>query len=764
MSNPTETTERLELAARFVNSTDSHIFLTGKAGTGKTTFLRDISAKTHKRHLIVAPTGIAALNAKGVTIHSQFLLPIGTFLPIDQLPEESGAQSHFVTQRSLAVKHPLNATRIKVLRSLELLIIDEVSMLRADVLDAIDYRLRQAKRNYRLRFGGVQLLLIGDLYQLPPIVRDTEKALMGRYYPSAHFFESLALKEAGFVFIELDKIFRQRNDDFIRLLNNLRNNTVTTADIDTLNAHYSPDRADDEKIITIATHNHQADSINRAALERLPGRRYTFEAEVGGDFPESMFPLPQELELKTGARVMFVKNDPSERKQFVNGNLATVEDIDLEDQEITVRLDGASDTLVLNREEWENKRYTLNEQTRDMDEEVLGTYSQFPIKLAWAVTVHKSQGLTFEKAIIDVGSAFAPGQVYVALSRLTSLDGLVLRTRIHPGAVSTDGEVIAFTKKTDMQGALDDILNAKESEYLHNLLVRAFSFEQVEKQMQTHLEKHTLIQEFEDTEMRSALDLILKSIRTEAENTRKFAGQLRNLLALNDRPGLIQRLEKGSDYYIGKIKAWIRDLLKHLEDVRLFSKTKTYQDALEELDVMLMGKWEEIEKISYLAQQVLDRKTPEKNIESAVQRGVQRIALAEEAGKLAKANPKNATGKTGRKRKPKAESASHGKAKPAKGDTYKTTFELLKSGLTIYQAALARGLAVSTIEGHAEIGIREGVLQLDGLMNQEDITTIHAALNGEKSISLSNFKERFGDKYSYNQIKMVLAHLDKSKK
>jgi len=753
-----QSTERLELAARFVNSTDSHIFLTGKAGTGKTTFLRDIAAKTHKRHLIVAPTGIAALNAKGVTIHSQFLLPPGTFLPVDQLPEDTYSDSHLLARKSLAMKHPLNAQRIKVLRALDLLIIDEVSMLRADVLDAIDYRLRQAKRNYRQPFGGVQLLLIGDLFQLPPIVRDTERILMSRYYPSAHFFESMALREAGFVFIELDKIFRQRHDAFISLLNNLRNNTVTEVDIQTLNAHYRPDHGADEDIITITTHNYQADNINKVALDKLTGRSVTFEANVEGDFPESMFPLTPRLELKPGARVMFVKNDPTESKRYVNGNLATVIDIDKEDEDITIRIDGKSDTLTINREEWENKRYTLNETSRDMDEEVIGTFSQFPIKLAWAVTVHKSQGLTFEKAIIDVGSAFAPGQVYVALSRLTSLDGLILRTRVHSGAVSTDGEVVAFSKKTEQQGSLDDLLTRKESVYLNNLLAFAFSFERIERQMQSTLEKHTLIQEFEDGEMRDALQSLLGNIRSETENTRKFANQLQHLLHQNDRPTLMSRIMKGADYYVLKIKEWLFDLLRHTYDVQQFARTKAYQDALEELDVMLMNKWEEVEKAAYLTQQLLDRKMPEKDSAQAAKRKEIRMGLVTEAHRAAEAKPKNASLKTGRKRKPKAEKAAPGKSKPAKGDTYLMTFELLKSGLTIYQAALARGLAVSTIEGHAERGIREGVLQLDKLMNPEDIATITAALDEEKKISHSNFKERLGGNYSYSQVKMVMAH------
>ncbi|MFM7728468.1 MAG: ATP-dependent RecD-like DNA helicase, partial [Flavobacteriales bacterium] len=438
MQTTMHTSDMVETAAAFVNSTGSHIFLTGKAGTGKTTFLRSLGERTHKRFAIVAPTGIAALNAGGVTIHSMFQLPLGTFLP-DRTPSgRFSADANIYTQFTLSRKHPISAAKKQVLRSLDLLIIDEVSMLRADVLDAIDYRMRSVRGNYARAFGGVQVLMIGDLFQLPPIVKDHEWGLLKRYYHSAHFFEAVALQSEGFVYIELDKIYRQSDQRFIDLLNNLRENKTTTDDIALLNTFYQAQPPQEEGIITLTTHNYKADDINSAQLRKLNGSSFIYQASIDGDFPESMYPLPLKLELKEGAQVMFVRND-SNGGRFFNGMLASV--CDLDEKSIKVRVLDSGLVLDVPREQWENKKYSVSASTRDLDEEVVGTFSQFPIKLAWAVTVHKSQGLTFDRAIIDVGQAFAPGQVYVALSRLRSLDGLILRTRIDPAVISNDATV-----------------------------------------------------------------------------------------------------------------------------------------------------------------------------------------------------------------------------------------------------------------------------------------------------------------------------------
>ncbi len=364
-------TDLISLAARFVNSTRQHIFLTGKAGTGKTTFLRDLAQRTHKKFVIVAPTGIAALNAQGVTIHSQFQLPFGSYIP-DALAEEdfSGA-SHFYTQQTLSYKNHLSATKKKVLRSIDLLIIDEVSMLRADILDAIDYRLRKAKGKFHEPFGGVQVLMIGDLYQLPPIVKPREKQVLGKYYPSMHFFEALALKEEGMVFLELDKIFRQADDSFISILNNLRNDTITQADLDVLNAKY---RSEEDirtvgEAIRLTTHNYKADTINERELEALAGEVTVIESVTEDLFPENIFPLPSQLKLKEGAQVMFIRNDRTGAGRYYNGKLAKVVSVD--EEEVQVQLADSTTKLTLEKETWENKKYHLNDENKELEEEVV---------------------------------------------------------------------------------------------------------------------------------------------------------------------------------------------------------------------------------------------------------------------------------------------------------------------------------------------------------------------------------------------------------
>jgi len=742
------------LAAQFINSTNRHVFLTGKAGTGKTTFLRQLAASTHKRHVILAPTGIAALNANGVTIHSQFLLPLGTFLPDRNLPMELPGGANFYTQQTLVRKHPLNAKRRDVLRNIDLLIIDEVSMLRADLLDAIDARMRFVKRNYSEPFGGVQLLMIGDMYQLPPIVKDYEWGKLREYYASAHFFESRALKESGFVYVELDKIFRQQDDAFISVLNNLRNNVVTATDIETLNKHYREDKDVPKDVITLTTHNHKADSLNRQALDSLLGKTYYFEAQIKDDFPESIYPVLPSLELKKGARIMFVKND-SEGGAYFNGKLATVSTID--DESIEVTMDGDTIPYTLKRETWENKRYTVNEKVKDLEEEVIGEFRQYPIKLAWAITVHKSQGLTFEKAVIDVGQAFAPGQVYVALSRLTSLDGLILRTKIDPSVVSTDDQVVEFSRTKDRQQPLDTVLQHDRSAYLERMLMATFDFTDVVRAIEAILKKDESVGQFEDEEMRSALDVIATNMRSEADNTQKFVQQLRHLLQVNDSVRLLERIEKGSAYYIGFVEKNLRLLLKHIQEVKQFSRTKTYLDALAEIDLILMKNWEQMDKARDVAEAIIQGKEIKKNLERDTERSLLRRKLATDAEKEAEKNPKNTSRKSGKTRKGKKEKG----AVPQKGATYEATYALVKDGLSVAEIAEKRGMAQSTIEGHIAKGIEAGDVDINKFMSEDDRETIEMVIKANPKENSGFVYGKLNGQYSYGQIRMVQAHISR---
>ncbi|QQR88390.1 MAG: AAA family ATPase [Flavobacteriales bacterium] len=760
------------LAARFVNSTNRHVFLTGKAGTGKTTFLHKLAGSTHKRYVILAPTGIAALNAKGVTIHSQFLLPFGAFLPEKQRPLDlpDGA---FHDQDSLTRRHPLNTIRRNVLRELDLLIIDEVSMLRADVLDAIDFRMRAVRQNRYQSFGGAQVLLIGDLYQLPPVVKDDEWRVMQRYYASMHFFESQVMKQHGYAHIELDKIFRQHDDNFISVLNNLRNNTVSQHDVDTLNAHYRPtiSAAESEGVITLTTHNYKADELNQRALAQLPGKAHAFEADIDPDFPESMYPVLARIELKVGAQIMFVKNDME--KAYFNGKLARVEKLD--DDGITVRMyDGAGDkpaqgTYKLKREIWENKRYVIDPSTKDQKEEVLGTFEQYPIKLAWAITVHKSQGLTFSKAIIDVGQAFAPGQVYVALSRLRSLDGLILRTRIDPSVVSNDKDVVAFTQRGFEQEPLSQQLKARQREYLQQLLTGTFDLGDLLRKVEYTQKDHPETAQFEDESMKTALQVLRDVLRTEEENTQKFRNQLMRLLAEDKREELLMRIEKGGAYYSDILWVRMKALFQHMAQAETLSRTKEYVTALREIDGMLMKRIATIAKVGYVTTCILNGEEVKKQEELERGLSAKRAAMVGEARAWAEEHRPKSSGKTGRKRKqrsgtddvPDGAGSVDPPGRPAKGATYEKTYALHKAGWTLDQIAAERSMAKSTIEGHFARGIGEGLLDIESLMPAGERDAIADWMREHPTEGLNGAQKNFEGKFSYGQLRMVQAWVKK---
>ncbi len=739
--------DKARIAAQFINSTNSHIFLTGKAGTGKTTFLHDLSASTHKRHLIVAPTGIAALNANGVTIHSQFLLPFGTFLPGRNLPPDIPEGFNYYTEKMLARKHPLNAKRREVLRDIDLLIIDEVSMLRADLMDALDYRMRSVKRNYNQRFGGIQLLLIGDLYQLAPVVKSIDWKLMKHFYRNPYFFEALSLQEDGFVYIELDKIYRQQDTAFIGILNHLRNNTLSHDDLQELNRHYHPDALAEEGVITITTHNYQAEAMNRKALQRLNTNSHFFQAYLQGDFPERIFPVSERLELKIGAQIMFVKNDTKEAMYF-NGKLATVTAIETDHIEVLFADGSAKYTLRL--ETWENKKYSINQSTKEMEEEVIGTFTQYPVKLAWAITVHKSQGLTFEKAIIDVGRAFAPGQVYVALSRLTSLDGLVLRTPINPGVVSCDRQVVEFSKQYNLQKQLTQILQHKQRLFLNDLLQETFSFQDIMNQLDFTRKKHDT-STFEDEDMRNAAENLSDMLEAELLNTQTFRSQLHQLLADNKHETLLDRIEKGSAYYQKFLFSGIEFLLIHKSEVDQFTRTKAYSNALSELDLLLMKKIEDIGQVAHIVMGILNNKDIKRQKELDRQLQNKRNELLKRVEQYSKDHPKSSALKSGRKRK-------RGGTKRIPGSTYLETYTLLQEGLNIKQISEKRNLKTSTIESHITRGIGVGRINIEQVVDRQSIHQIQIAYEQHKGESISELYQILKGAYTYGQIRMFIAH------
>jgi hypothetical protein len=462
-NNTIEHNEIFDLAYRFVTETSENIFLTGKAGTGKTTFLKYLKENCSKNIIVAAPTGVAAINAGGVTLHSLFQLPFEPYLPTA------------VNKSALLGKLKFNRQRQDLLRKMELLVIDEISMVRCDTMDAIDTILRSVRRKHNLPFGGVQLLCIGDLYQLPPVARREEMSILQEFYSSEFFFDSMVIKEQMPMLIELNKIYRQKEDSFVNLLNKVRTNNMDVDDFEDLhqrfNASFRPSL--EERYITLTSHNNQADQINYRELQKLTGTSFTYEAIIENDFPEKSYPAEGSLVLKTGAQVMFLKNDLVSKKYF-NGKIGIVKS--LSPDEIVVTCDG--EHIYVPQETWENTRYTLTKEGK-LDQETLGTFTQFPLRLAWAITIHKSQGLTFEKVMIDAAAAFSSGQVYVALSRCTSLNGIVLLSKIPSSAIYSNQNVIKGQQSLAPKGSLAERFAGARQIFTQQLLEDIFSFNEV---------------------------------------------------------------------------------------------------------------------------------------------------------------------------------------------------------------------------------------------------------------------------------------------
>lgn len=459
------TNHELQLANDFVQTTGCNIFLTGKAGTGKTTFLHNLPKKTAKRMIITAPTGVAAINAGGVTLHSFFQLPFGPFVP--------GSEGY---ERNKQRQFRFSNEKKQIIQSLDLLVIDEISMVRADMLDAVDAALRRHRRNNQ-PFGGVQLLMIGDLHQLSPVAKPDDWQLIQQYYESVYFFSSNALDLTQLLTIELKHIYRQTDVNFIKLLNHVRDNRLNDPTIDALNQRHIPDftPGKDKGYITLTTHNRNADSMNQSRLEALSKKEHQFKAQISGDFPEHIYPTPAILRLKEGAQVMFLRNDPSAERQYYNGKIGRV--IKISDKHISVICPGDPGRIIVEPVLWENIKYTLNDENKEIQEDIIGKFEQYPLKLAWAITIHKSQGLTFDKAIIDAKAAFTHGQVYVALSRCKTLEGMILSSPLSSKGIKTNEAINNFTKITRQNPPSEDRLQSDKIKYQQGLLLDCFDFQ-----------------------------------------------------------------------------------------------------------------------------------------------------------------------------------------------------------------------------------------------------------------------------------------------
>ena len=570
--------EKIEMLNRFVQNTDVHIFLTGKAGTGKTTFLRNLSAKSYKRMVIVAPTGVAAINAGGVTIHSFFQLPFGPIVPDSQ-------------SLSLLSNMKLSKTKLKIIRSLDLLVIDEISMVRADLLDAVDTVLRKVRRSDKA-FGGVQLLMIGDIQQLAPVARQNEWELLQDHYKSVYFFDSHVLQKNPYICVELDHIYRQNDTEFIDILNQVRNNRLDSNNLQILNSRYIPNFKpdDNEGYITLTTHNSQADEINEEKLNAIDSETLTFNAEITGIFPENAYPTKEVLELKVGAQVMFVKNDPSPEKLYYNGKIGKIIAYDKEEG-IKVKCD--DEVIDVKPVKWQNFEYTLNEETNEIEEKEIGSFTQIPLKTAWAITIHKSQGLTFEKVVLNAEMAFAHGQVYVALSRCTSLNGLVLNAKISNNVLYNDNTINTFVDKIPSLEPDEERLRDEETKFHHQTIIDLFTFDELEMQV-NKLAK--VVRENDNIFGKETADKIAekrKNFREEIIDVAiRFARQIDFIVKSPSQQDnkttssyLDERIMKASVYFFDKLNdlETIGDLIQETDNKAVNTAVKAVLDMIREI-------------------------------------------------------------------------------------------------------------------------------------------------------------------------------------
>ncbi|MFH2060574.1 MAG: helix-turn-helix domain-containing protein [Pseudomonadota bacterium] len=547
----------LKLAKNFVKNTGSHLFLTGKAGTGKTTFLHSLKKDAFKRMIVTAPTGVAAINAGGVTLHSFFQLPFGPFIP--------GSESYENNQQR---QFRFSKEKKQIIKGLDLLIIDEISMVRADLLDAVDVVLRRHRRNEQ-PFGGVQLLMIGDLHQLPPVAKQDEWQLLQQYYESVYFFSSQALRRTQLVTLELKHIYRQSDPKFIGLLNRVRDNRLDESAVAELNQRYIQNYMPKEGqgFITLTTHNNSAQSINQKRLKALPEKEVQFNAKVIGEFPEHTFPTPANLVLKQGAQVMFLRNDPGPDKLYYNGKIGKIKKVSSDT--ISVVCPDTTDEIIVKPVDWDNIKYTMDPETREIREEIIGKFKQFPLKLAWAITIHKSQGLTFDKAVIDAKAAFTHGQVYVALSRCKTFEGIVFSSPVPSHGIQIDDAILDFVEKARENPPSEQMLDAARIQFQQELLIDCFDFKLLHNRLGYLLRlvrgNKGIIQVSGVTDMDQIEETAGKDIFTVSE---KFNHQLRNMFVNQALPELdphiLERVSKASAWFQDKFLMVFYDLVQKM--------------------------------------------------------------------------------------------------------------------------------------------------------------------------------------------------------
>jgi hypothetical protein len=742
-----------QLAVQFVNQTVRPVFLTGNAGTGKTTFLKYIRENSFKKMAVVAPTGVAAINAGGTTLHSFFQLPFGPFIPTPQYGWNTESPG-YADPDSLFKNIRFNAAKRELLQELELLIIDEISMVRADMLDAVDAILRHFRQQPLLPFGGLQVLYIGDLYQLPPVVSKDEWELLQSHYQSPFFFDAQVIRQSPPVYLELKKIYRQNEVRFINLLNNIRNNQATPEDLELLHDYYQPEFIPSKRdnYITLTSHNAKADGINLGELDKLKGKTHAFEATVTGEFNDKAFPAEKTLTLKEGAQIMLIKNDKGESRRYYNGKIGIINKI--AGDKISILFPDEADELTLEKETWKNIRYQYDNVKDRIEEEELGTFSQYPIRLAWAITIHKSQGLTFEKAIIDAGASFAPGQVYVALSRLTNIGGLVLRSRILPYSISTDPRVVAYTENKVAEGALEQQLEQEQISFISDSLLKAFQWSRLVGQVQSNYAEYGQRQIPDKINAIESGRQLLDKVTTQQATAIKFSRQLEQLLPAAEGDGYRQlqlRMEAAAGYFVKALEEdLIAPLQEHIAEMRIKQKAKKYVQTLQSLRTVCIRKKQLIEEALQLVSG-LQKGVDTSNLLSGVQEN--RKSRETEIPEPDTIDKPGSAGNDGSFPGPRVGT------RPQKGDTNRTTLRLYKEGVPIAEIATRRGLTQTTVESHLASFLSTGEIDIKELVPEHKMERITAIINEIGGSALGPMKSKLGDNFSFGEIRAMMSYL-----
>ncbi len=733
--------QEAQTALNIIEKTSANLFLTGKAGTGKTTFLKHLRDLSPKRMIVLAPTGIAAINAGGQTIHSFFQLPLSPYIP----------GTAFATGENNRRYKFSNAKR-NIIRTLDLLVIDEISMVRGDLLDAVDDVMRRYRKHDR-PFGGVQLLMIGDLHQLAPVTTGSEEGLLRQYYDTPYFFSSRALQQAGYLTVELKTVYRQQDDRFITLLNQIRTNQASDATLAELNTRYIPNFTPPKEAdyIRLTTHNSPAQQINEHELALLDSRQHTFQAEVEGDFPEMSYPTDYNMVLKEGAQIMFIKNDPDHR--FYNGMVGEIVNIDNDD--ITVRSKETQEQFVLERAEWTNSKYTLNEESMEIEEEVQGRFRQYPLRLAWAITIHKSQGLTFEHAIIDASHSFTHGQTYVALSRCKSLEGMVLSAPLSRGAIITDGQVDAFTQ--NIQPPTQENLQLLELAYTIQNIDELFGFATMAA---CHEQVMRTIAEFFSSKYQKLMQdyrekgVVIKSLMQVAA---KFKVQYSAMLTQNGdalTPEVQDRIHKGAAYFADKM-----DIFQHLIDLtNIKTENKVARKLLNE---RIQAFDEEVKLKSKLLNYFADDNTF--SVTEYLSRKAQFLLRTDIAPKSKNKEKKASREEYKQPAKETEKEKGKEKEKGPKIPTRQISYDMYRKGMSVDEIAKERGYVPSTIMSHLLGYIVDGHIDIRNFVSSDHEQQLRQYITLHPDSPFSEIRTALNDSCSYDEIRIVADIMKKEK-